>query len=329
MTKVEAALRSAVDACLAQETARGVLRTEGLALLTLADSLPADFARVVSAILSLEGRVVLSGIGKSGHIARKIAATLASTGTPSFFIHPAEASHGDLGMVTPSDLCILLSNSGETAELRDIVAHCTRFGIQLVGLSRDENSALMKAAAYRLTIRDLPEACPIGMAPTTSTTQMLGLGDALAVALMEARRFRPEEFRAFHPGGRLGAQLAPVRHVMHSYDRLPLVTEQTPMADTILAMTAGGFGVAVVTAPDGKLLGLVSDGDLRRNMADLMARKAGDVCTRNPVTVTPDTLATEALAILNRNKIGVLIVCKGPVPVGILHVHDLLRIGVM
>jgi len=225
MTKVEVALRSAVDACLAQETARGVLRTEGLALLTLADSLPADFARVVSAILSLEGRVVLSGIGKSGHIARKIAATLASTGTPSFFIHPAEASHGDLGMVTPSDLCILLSNSGETAELRDMVAHCTRFGIQLVGLSRDENSALMKAAAYRLTIRDLPEACPIGMAPTTSTTQMLGLGDALAVALMEARRFRPEEFRAFHPGGRLGAQLAPVRHVMHSYDRLPLVTE--------------------------------------------------------------------------------------------------------
>ncbi|WP_366907776.1 SIS domain-containing protein [Tabrizicola sp.] len=165
---------------------------EGQALLTLADGLPADFAPVVTAILAIPGRVILSGIGKSGHIARKIAATLASTGTPSFFVHPAEASHGGLGMVTPSDLCILLSNSGETPELRDLVAHCTRFGIPLVGLSREVESALMQAADYRLTILDLPEACPIGIAPTTSTALMLGLGDALAVALMEARRFRPE-----------------------------------------------------------------------------------------------------------------------------------------
>ena len=310
-------------------TARRVLTTEGEALLTLADRLPGDFARTVAAILAIPGRVILSGIGKSGHVARKIAATLASTGTPAFFVHPAEASHGDLGMVTPSDLCILLSNSGETAELRDLIAHCTRFDIPLVGMSRDAGSALMRAADYRLAIPELSEACPIGMAPTTSTTLMLGLGDALAVALMEARRFRAEEFRAFHPGGRLGAQLAPVRQVMHPASRMPVVQEQTPMADTILAMTAGGFGVAAVTDSSGHLQGVVSDGDLRRNMDHLMQRKAGDVCTRNPVTVAPDTLATEALAILNRNKIGVLIVCDGPEPVGILHLHDLLRIGVM
>lgn len=306
-----------------------VLELEGAALLALARDLPADFAAAVSAILGVRGRVILSGIGKSGHVARKIAATLASTGTPAFFVHPAEASHGDLGMVMPQDFCLLLSNSGETAELRDLVAHCARFDIPLAGMSRATESALMRAADYRLTIPDLPEACVIGMAPTTSTTLMMGLGDALAVALMEARRFRPEEFRAFHPGGRLGAQLTPVRQVMHSADKVPSVTPDAAMAETILKMTAGGFGIAAVVGADGALLGVVTDGDLRRNMADLMARTAGTVCTRAPVTVTPDTLAAEALAILNRNKIGVLIVCEGPRPVGVLHLHDLLRIGVM
>ena len=329
MTKAAVAGQGTVDADAVGAAARRVLRTEGEALLTLSDALPADFVAVVAAILAIPGRVILSGIGKSGHVARKIAATLASTGTPAFFVHPAEASHGDLGMVTPSDICILLSNSGETAELRDLVAHCTRFDIPLIGMSRDAGSALMRAADYRLTIPDRPEACSIGMAPTTSTTLMLGLGDALAVALMEARRFRPEEFRAFHPGGRLGAQLAPVRQVMHPASRVPRVAEDTAMSDTILTMTAGGFGVAAVTDAAGHLVGVVSDGDLRRNMADLMRRSAGQVCNRNPVTVGPDLLATEALATLNRNKIGVLIVCEGQVPVGILHLHDLLRIGVM
>jgi len=306
-----------------------VLQTEGEALLSLSRCLPADLSRTIDAILAIEGRVILSGIGKSGHVARKIAATLASTGTPAFFVHAAEASHGDLGMVTPSDICILLSNSGETPELRDLVAHCTRFAIPLVGMSRNPDSALMRAADYRLTIPDLPEACTIGMAPTTSTTVMLGLGDALAVALMEARRFQAEEFRTFHPGGRLGAQLAPVRQVMHPAKSIPIVGETTPMAETILTMTAGGFGVAAVIDPAGDLIGVVSDGDLRRNLIDLMDRTAGQVCTRTPVTVTPDTLAAEALAVLNRNKIGVLIVCEGTQPVGILHLHDLLRIGVM
>ena len=310
-------------------TAARVLRTEGEALLALAAALPADLGPCVEAILALPGRVILGGIGKSGHVARKIAATLASTGTPAFFVHPAEASHGDLGMVMPGDLCILLSNSGETAELRDMVAHCARFGIALAGMSRNPDSALMQAADFRLTIPDLPEACAIGMAPTTSTTLMMGLGDALAVALMEARRFRPEEFRAFHPGGKLGAQLTPVRQVMHGADKLPLVAEDAPMAEVILTMTAGGFGIAAVVRADGRLAGVVSDGDLRRHMAGLMDRRAGEICSRTPVTAAPDMLAAEALALLNRNKITVLIVCQDGVPVGILHLHDLLRLGVM
>ncbi len=309
-------------------SAARVLRTEGEALMALAAHLPADFAAAVEAILAIPGRVILGGIGKSGHVARKIAATLASTGTPAFFVHPAEASHGDLGMVMPGDLCVLLSNSGETAELRDMVAHCARFGIPLAGMSRNDDSALMRAADYRLTIPDLPEACAIGMAPTTSTTLMMGLGDALAVALMEARRFRAEEFRAFHPGGKLGAQLAPVRQVMHA-DHLPLVAEDAPMADVILTMTAGGFGIAAVVDGAGNLSGVVSDGDLRRHMAGLMDRRAGEICSRSPVTATPDMLAAEALAILNRSKITVLVVCEGARPVGMLHLHDLLRLGVM
>lgn len=306
-----------------------VLRVEGEALLVLAQNLPPDFARAVEAILDVKGRVVLSGIGKSGHVARKIAATLASTGTPSMFVHPAEASHGDLGMVMPADICILLSNSGETSELRDMIAHCARFDIPLIGMSRDEGSALMRAADYRLTIPNLPEACAIGMAPTTSTTLMMGLGDALAVALMEARRFEADEFRNYHPGGKLGAQLIPVRQVMHGPDKVPLVALDTPMQEVVLRMTAFGFGVAGVVDPAGKLVGVVTDGDLRRNIVGLLDRVAGDVASRQPVTVAPQTLAAEALALVNKSKIGVLFVCEDGRPVGILHLHDLLRVGVM
>ncbi|WP_209425640.1 KpsF/GutQ family sugar-phosphate isomerase [Pararhodobacter sp. SW119] len=305
-----------------------VLRIEGQALLTLANALPADFARTIDAILNIRGRAILSGIGKSGHVARKIAATFASTGTPAFFVHPAEASHGDLGMVTPDDICILLSNSGETVELRDMIAHCARFSIPLVGMSREPASALMRASDYLLTIPDLPEACSIGMAPTTSTTLMLGLGDALAIALMEARRFRLDEFRAFHPGGKLGAQLTTVRQVMHGPEKVPTVNEETPMDETILAMTAGGFGIAAVTDSSGALVGVVTDGDLRRNMSGLLERRTGEVCTRNPVTIETDTLAAEALSMMNERKIGVLIVLGGDRPAGILHLHDLLRVGV-
>ena len=311
------------------QTASRVLRMEGEALLTLAQALPADFAPTVAAILEVTGRVVLSGIGKSGHVARKIAATLASTGTPSMFVHPAEASHGDLGMVTPSDICLLLSNSGETPELRDLIAHCARFDIPLIGMSKAADSTLMTAADFRLTIPDLPEACAIGMAPTTSTTLMMGLGDALAVALMEARKFAVEEFRNYHPGGKLGAQLTPVHQIMHLLDETPLVTEATPMLEVIRMISAHGFGVTGVVDTAGALVGVISDGDLRRNIVGLLERHAAEVATRAPVTVGPHTLAAEAIAIINKAKIGALFVCEDARPVGILHLHDLLRIGVM
>jgi arabinose-5-phosphate isomerase len=310
-----------------RHAATRVLRIEGEALLVLAEAVPEDFAGAVTALLEMTGRAVLSGIGKSGHVARKIAATLASTGTPSLFVHPAEASHGDLGMVMPGDICILLSNSGETSELRDLIGHCARFDIPLIGLSRDENSTLMRAADYRLTIPALSEACAIGMAPTTSTTLMMGLGDALAVALMEARRFEADQFRNYHPGGTLGAQLTLVRQVMH--DAVPLVPLDAPMQDVVQAMTAGAMGVTGVVDAQGLLAGVITDGDLRRNIVGLLDRVAGDVASRAPVTVTPQTLAAEALAVVNRSKISALFVCEEGRPVGIVHLHDLLRIGVM
>lgn len=312
----------------AVETAARVLRIEGEAVLHLAGNLPDDFGACVDLILGAKGRVIVSGMGKSGHIGKKIAATLASTGTASFFVHPAEASHGDLGMVTREDICLLLSNSGETAELSDLIAHCARFGIPLIGMSKNPASTLMRAAQYRLTLPNLPEACSIGMAPTTSTTLTLALGDALAVALMEARGFRAENFRTFHPGGKLGARLATVAQLMHT-EGVPLVAEDTAMSEAIIAISAGGFGVVGVTDGQGNLAGVISDGDLRRNMDGLLERVAGQVCTRNPVTVRPETLAAEALAILNARKIGALIVTyAGKKPLGILHIHDCLRAGV-
>jgi len=317
------------EATAPEAIAARVLTLEGQALLTLADTLPADFGAAVALILATKGRVVLCGIGKSGHIGRKIAATLASTGTPSFFVHPAEASHGDLGMVTPEDVCILISNSGETSELGDIIAHCARFSIPMIGISKRPQSTMMRAARLRLTLPDLPEACSIGMAPTTSTTLTLALGDALAVALMEQRAFKPEHFRTYHPGGKLGAQLAKVAQLMHDAAAVPCVSVDTPMAETLLVMTARGFGVAGVVDAAGRLTGVISDGDLRRRMDGLMGRTAGDVANSAPVTVSRDTLAAEALAIMNRHKIGALfVVSDSGEPVGILHIHDCLRAGV-
>ncbi|MQQ09558.1 KpsF/GutQ family sugar-phosphate isomerase [Epibacterium sp. SM1979] len=305
-----------------------VLATESAALAQMAAELPADFAPVVELILGAKGRVIVSGIGKSGHIGRKIAATLASTGTPSYFVHCAEASHGDLGMVTPADICLLISNSGETTELQDILAHTRRFSIPTVAISSKPDSTLMKAADYRLCLPPAPEACSIGMAPTTSTTLTLALGDALAVALMDQRGFLPEDFRVFHPGGKLGAQLATVAQLMHTGDDLPLVTADTPMQDCLLTMTSKGFGIAAVVEAD-RLSGVISDGDLRRNMAQLMRATAGDIASKDPITVAPDELAASALAIMNARKISVLMVVDTTgAPVGILHIHDLLRAGV-
>lgn len=312
----------------AADTARRVLRTEGEALLTMADDLPADFAACVDLLLGVRGRVILSGIGKSGHIARKIAATLSSTGTPALFVHPAEASHGDLGTVTEADACLCLSNSGETAELGDLIAHTRRFAIPLIGLGSRRRSTLMDAADLRLVLPPAPEACIIGMAPTTSTTMALALGDALAVAIMEVRGFAADRFHVLHPGGRLGARLARVHQVMRAGD-LPLVSPETPMTETILEMTAKGLGVAGVVE-DGRLTGIVTDGDLRRNMDGLMGRATRDVATWAPATAPPDMLAAEAVHEMNERKVLLLfVVDEDGAPVGTIHIHDCLRAGVV
>jgi arabinose-5-phosphate isomerase len=316
------------DPDLIRQTAARVLRLEGEAVARMAEALPVDFEAAVEAILAVKGRVILSGMGKSGHIARKISATLASTGTPSYFVHPAEASHGDLGMITPEDLCILISNSGETSELGDIVAHVARFSIPMIGISKNPDSTLMKAADMRLVLPNEPEACIIGMAPTTSTTLTLALGDALAVAVMERRGFVAENFRTFHPGGKLGAQLAKAAQLMHSGVALPLVTEHLPMPDVLLVMTEKGFGIAGVIE-DGRLTGVITDGDLRRNMDGLMTKTAGQVATRNPRAITPDTLAAEAVALMSGRITALFVLEEDGSPVGLLHLHDCLRAGVL
>ncbi|QUJ76120.1 KpsF/GutQ family sugar-phosphate isomerase [Sulfitobacter albidus] len=308
-------------------SARRVLTLEGDALKHMADDLPVDFAAAVDCILACKGRVIVSGIGKSGHIGRKIAATFASTGTPSYFVHATEASHGDLGMISKGDVCLLISNSGETTELRDIVYHTQRFSIPMIGISSNPNSTLMQAADFRLTLPKLPEACSIGMAPTTSTTLTLGMGDALAVALMDQRHFASEEFGVFHPGGKLGAQMRTVADLMHGGDDLPLLDEDARMQDVLLAMTSKGFGIGVVVK-DGKLSGVITDGDLRRNMDGLMDQTAIGIANRNPLTVGPECLAPEALGILNDRKLNVLVIVEAGAPVGVLHIHDLLRAGV-
>ena len=306
-----------------------VLLIEAAALTALAQSLSEPFEQAVKLLSEVQGRVVLSGMGKSGHIARKIAATLASTGTPAQFVHPGEASHGDLGMITKADVCIMLSNSGETAELADEIAHAKRFKIPLIAITKNADSSLAKAANIALILPDQPEACGIGMAPTTSTTMQLALGDALAVALMRLHGFDRDRFLVNHPGGKLGSQLLKIESIMHSGAALPVVTKTTPMSEALLEMTAKGFGVAAVVA-DGQLMGIITDGDLRRNMDGLMDHKAGTVATMGPSTVTPDMLASEALGIMNRRTISALMVVDGAGALkGLVHIHDILRAGVV
>ncbi|MEL6318237.1 MAG: KpsF/GutQ family sugar-phosphate isomerase [Pseudomonadota bacterium] len=310
------------------EIAREVLLTESRALARCAEVVDEAFERAVEAILAIEGRVVVSGMGKSGHVARKIAATFASTGTPAQFVHPAEASHGDLGMLTGRDLALVLSNSGETPELINLLEHAKRFEIPLIGVASRPDSTLLRAADVALALPPEPEACPMGLAPTTSTTMALALGDALAVALMERRDFRPEHFRAFHPGGKLGAKLLTVGALMHDGDALPLVAADAPMSEAILEITRKSFGVAGVLDGEGRLTGVVTDGDLRRNMDGLLSRAAGEVATRAPKTIGPDELAGAALALMNRHKITSVFVVEKERPVGLIHVHDCLRAGV-
>ncbi len=315
------------DSTVLQTGAR-VLRTEGEALLLFAGSLTASFVQAVDLMYAAKGRVIMSGIGKSGHVARKIAATLASTGTPAYFVHSAEASHGDLGMITTDDVCVVLSNSGETAELSDIIAHTRRFSIPLIGIASRAESTLLKAADVALVLPAAPEACAIGMAPTTSTTMSLALGDALAVAIMEKRGFQPTDFKTFHPGGKLGAQLLTVTQLMHAGDTLPLTPAGTSMTDALLVMTAKSFGVVGITADDGTLAGIITDGDLRRHMDGLMSKSATEVMNRSPRTIRPDALAAEALGQMNDRKITCLFVTEDDRPVGLIHIHDCLRAGV-
>ncbi|MCL3883989.1 KpsF/GutQ family sugar-phosphate isomerase [Marivita sp. GX14005] len=309
------------------EIARQVLATEAAALSRLAEALPEGFDSVVARLLDLPGRVIVSGMGKSGHVGAKIAATLASTGTPAQAVHPGEASHGDLGMITRNDAVILISNSGETRELADMIAYCTRFEIPLIAITKKPGSTLARAADHVLQLPDAPEACPLRMAPTTSTTLTMALGDALAVALMQHRGFDRDSFNAFHPGGTLGAQLLRVSAVMHRDDALPVVAPDTPMGETLVVMSAKGFGVAAVVE-EGALEGVITDGDLRRNLDGLTGRTAGEVATRNPRSIAPGALLTEALAEMNAHKIGALMVTEEGRLVGLIHIHDLLRAGV-
>lgn len=310
------------------EIAREVIRIEAEALTTMGAALPSDFDAVVARLLEVRGRVIVSGMGKSGHIAAKIAATMASTGTPAQYVHPGEASHGDLGMITRDDAVILMSNSGETRELADIIAHTRRFAIPLIAVTKKAESTLGQQADFLLNLPNAPEACAIGMAPTTSTTCTLALGDALAVAMMRLRGFERENFLAFHPGGTLGAQLLRVSSVMHRGEALPVVRETTPMGETLLEMTAKGFGVAAVVE-EGRLLAVITDGDLRRNLSDLMARTAGEVATRNPRSILPEALLSEALGVMNTHKISALFAVDEAGQLrGLVHIHDALRAGV-
>ena len=312
------------------DTARRVIRIEAEALQQLEAGLDENFARAVEVLLAAKGRVIVSGMGKSGHIARKIAATLASTGTPSHFVHPAEASHGDLGMMGPGDVVIVLSNSGETPELADVIAYTRRFSIPMIGVASRADSTLLRQSDVALVLPRAEEACGTGIVPTSSTTMTLALGDALAVALMEHRAFTPEHFREFHPGGKLGAQLSRVADLMHSGDALPLVSLDAKMSDTLIEISQKGFGVVGITDDAGHLVGIITDGDLRRHMDGLLSLSARDVMTAAPTTIAPEALAQQAVGIMNNRKITCLFVVAdtGPaVPLGLIHIHDCLRVG--
>lgn len=312
------------------EVARRVIRAEIGGLQSLAEALDASFERAVVACAAVRGRIIVTGIGKSGHVGRKIAATLASTGTPAHFVHPVEASHGDLGMVRSQDAILALSNSGETAELADIIAYSRRFEITLIAITAGAGSTLAGAADVVLLLPPAAEACPMGLAPTTSTTMMLALGDALAIALLERKGFSSADFRRFHPGGKLGRRLLRVRDIMHTGDEIPLISPGARMSDAILVMTAKSFGCVGVCQSDGLLIGVITDGDLRRHMDEaLLGRSVSEIMHCGPKSVAAGALAADALGMMNRFAITSLFVLEGSKRlVGFLHMHDCLRAGV-
>ncbi|MGD9984202.1 MAG: KpsF/GutQ family sugar-phosphate isomerase [Porticoccaceae bacterium] len=309
------------------------IELETAAVRALATRIDADFVTACQLILACRGRAIVTGMGKSGHIANKIAATLASTGTPSFFVHPGEASHGDLGMITRDDLVIALSNSGETTEVTTLIPLLKRLGVPLIALTGAPDSLLARTADVHLDVSVAQEACPLGLAPTTSTTVALVMGDALAVALLEKRGFSAEDFAFSHPGGKLGRRLLlKVGDIMHGGPEFPRVTEATPLRDALLEMTQKGFGLTAVVTAEGELLGVFTDGDLRRaidHRIDINVARVGEVMTRNCKTVSSEMLAAEALTVMEDNKITALVVTDGRRPAGVVHMHDLLRAGVV
>jgi len=314
------------------KSALRTIQTETRGLSALAEAIAGpisnDFAKAVETLKNIKGRLIVTGVGKSGHIGNKMAATFASTGTPAHFVHSAEANHGDLGMITRDDVILGLSRSGETTEFKGILAYASRFSIPLIAITSNGQSALGKVANICLTMPDVEEACPHGLAPTTSTMMQLALGDALAVSLLEARGFSASDFGVYHPGGSLGASLTYVSEVMHSGDRLPKVTTDTSMAEAILQITEKSFGCVGVVGSDGLLAGIITDGDLRRQYSNsMLSQNAGEVMTPNPLTTNPDALASSAMAMLNEKSRTALMVTDHGKYIGIVHLHDLLRIG--
>jgi arabinose-5-phosphate isomerase len=314
--------------------ARRVLVAASEALTSLAEALNGDFSHAVGLMLAAQdhqkpGRIIVSGMGKSGHVARKIAATLSSTGTPAYFVHPAEASHGDMGVITRQDVLLLLSWGGETAELSDLITYAKRHRIPIIAIGANPDSTLIKASDVKLVLPRAPEACPMGLAPTTSTTMMLSLGDALAVALMERKGFSADQYRDFHPGGSLGRALIRVSDLMHSGDAVPLARPDTPMRDLLLIMASGRLGCVGIVDGAGALTGIVTDGDIRRHAAGIENRLASEVMTASPKIARPDQLAAEALALMTEKKITQLFVLAegDPSPKGVIHIHDCLRAG--
>lgn len=308
------------------------LETSGLSTLrqALSNGLGGPFCDAVARISSARGRLIVSGIGKSGHIGQKMAATFASTGTPAFFVHPSEASHGDLGMITPDDVILAISWSGESVELSNIIAYSRRFSVPLIAITSRRRSALGSQADVCLELPRAKEACPHGLAPTTSTTMQLAVGDCLAIALLESKGFTAHDFKVFHPGGSLGASLKYVADLMHAADKMPISGDQEDMTSALVTMTQKAFGCLGIVDRKGRLVGIITDGDLRRNMGDKLLRaKTGEVMTKKPKSVSPGTLASAALEMMNASRITALFVVEKDKPVGIVHVHDMLRAGVV
>ncbi len=314
------------------DSARRAIAIETAGLSALSAALDGDLGLALGAAVQLigeaKGRVIVTGMGKSGHIGAKISATLASTGTPAFFVHPAEAGHGDLGMIQPEDVILALSWSGETRELKNIVYYSRRFAVPLIAITSDAGSTLAQAADIAMVLPRVEEACPLDLAPTTTALVQLALGDALAIALLESRGFSAADFHAFHPGGSLGANLTHIRDIMHSGDKVPLAPLGTPMSEAIVLMTQKGFGCLGITNEKDHLVGIITDGDLRRNLDHgLLERCVDEVMTPGPRSIAPDELVASAIEMLNTASITALIVVENKRPVGIVHMHDLLRIG--